>query len=308
MGSRIDQGAHLGINLYLWGHGNQDRVLIECIGPTVHELLCGGLCSTFWFDRYDARGPHLLLVLGVHADRWTAATSLLSSRLYAYLEARPSMEVMHPDELAVRHEVCRGKPLCGVDAEKGLAANNTYRVFEHEANFYPFPLICGVTASDELWTRWSNISLWTLGCVAKGESRLAAARWVATVAHALDTMAGGAEPYWRHHMERLIPGFRTRLRTVGARTVAAEARTTMGAMGGDVLLTAFDEQAVLNEAMPDIDDLMQIVIKGDGCVVERKWPLLYALTHTTLKQLGLGVPCHVPLILAAWLLNYDSRD
>jgi hypothetical protein len=299
---------HLGLNLYLWGQVHQDRLLIECIGPAVRELLRNGTCTTFWFDRFDARGPHLLLVLGIHGDGWTAATSLLSSRLDTYLVLRPSTEQLHLDELASRHEACRGKLLCDVDAETGFAANNTYRLFQHKAEFYPFSLAGDLTAADELWSRWCDVSLWALECIADGETQPAAARWVATIARVLDTMPGGSEPYWRHHTQRLIPGFEEWLRTAGARVVAAELRTTMDSVGGDVLLAEFGGQAVPHGTIPNVDRLVHVVANGDDHVAERRWPLLYALTHTTLKQLGLRVPRHVPLILTAWLLSYGPGE
>lgn len=307
MSSRSGLGAHLGINVYVWREGAQDRVLVECISPIVNDLLCGGLCQTFWFDRYDARGPHLLLVLGVRGENRSAATSLLSSGLDAYLESQPSMDVMPPNEMAFRHEGCRSKPLCDVDAEEGFARNNTYRIFEHKASFYPFPLLLSVSASDQLWMYWCNISLWPLECIAKRQAWPAAVQWVAMVARALK-MSGGAEPYWRYHMQRLAPELSQRLETVGAQAVSIELRRSIEAVGGGVLFTTFHEQAAFAEIMPDIDELVQVVVESSGCVAKPAWQLLYALTHTTLKQLGLGVRYHVPLISAAWLLSYDPCE
>ena len=55
--------SYLGLVAYCWGQEQQDRLLTECLKPAMEEWRSSGLTRRFWFDRFDARGPHVLGLL-----------------------------------------------------------------------------------------------------------------------------------------------------------------------------------------------------------------------------------------------------
>src|SRR6185436_17825658 len=70
----------LGGNVYLWSRAAQNRFLTRCLGPAIRELQDQGLASGFWFDRFDARGPHVFFLLRPIGEPMTVR-ELLAHRL-----------------------------------------------------------------------------------------------------------------------------------------------------------------------------------------------------------------------------------
>lgn len=292
---------HLGVNIYVSGHFQKDRLLVECIGPVAREVRRRGSLVRFWFDRFDARGPHIFAVLTIPAEIQRAVTMLLSTRITRHLATCPASDDLDPTELAARHAACQGKTLCEPDRYPGFAASDSFVIFEHESDGYPFCLSMGAADTDALWTLVSDLSLWAIDRLGATTDRLeTAVHWVATVDRALGSHAA-SEDYWRFHAKALLPTLEGHLEKNADATLAS-LRRTMRTVDSQALLRAWPETRSLGRTWPGVDQLVRTVRDGGhGWSAERSWRLLFALNHGTLKQLGLPVAHHVPLILVAWL-------
>jgi hypothetical protein len=293
----------LGVNVYLWGAAHQNRCLVECVRPLVTRLAADGACGGFWFDRFDARGPHLMFVLEVREGYESAVRAWLGRALDAHLDAHPSTTTLSAESVAALHAGCRGKVLCDVDTEPGLGANNTYRVFVHGRDAYPVALVDN-GCLDGLWRSWCDASTWAVDRLADGSAERAAIDWVGGVARALPGADPFPERYWREHAARLLPWFDDHVKDRGIRRVAEDLRRSLHAAGGNALMKSLGSPQHPSPAA----DLVRLVCTAAEPVRGARRVLLYAITHTALKQLGLRVPHHVPLVLGAWLHSVAARD
>jgi hypothetical protein len=289
---------HLVCNVHHWGRGPTNRLLAECLVPAVRELRGAGLARRFWFQRFDARGPHLFVLLGTEPGRADELGRLLSTRLEAWIAAHPSTEPLTGDELRTRHEQCRGKRLCALDADPGFAANNSVRWAPHPPDGYPLDLAAGVAERDALWVLLSRLAEWTPGRL--DDAPGAAVRWMAAVDAELRRAHEVAEGYWRFHAGTLLTGLHDRLardeaavlealgRGIGARNCEAFAGPWAVVQGGEAVWDGLGE-------------LLRVVLAADGRTMEQRLGLLREINHSVLSQLGQSVAAHVPLVLYAWL-------
>ena len=132
---------HLGLVIYRWGWRFQDHLLTNWLGPTVAELKQETAIRAFWFDRFDARGPHLSIVLTLAK---AGVAERVSSSLKRYLSDFPSTELLSLDEVTALHKACRGKMQCEADRLPELAENDTFLAYEHPAWDFPFSLSQGL--------------------------------------------------------------------------------------------------------------------------------------------------------------------
>jgi hypothetical protein len=296
---------NLGLVVYSWGPRNQDRLIVECLGPAVRELIEAGLASRFWFDRFDARGPHVLFLVSLEDDHFQAARERLAEQVEAYLSAHPSEEVLTPEDLADRHAGCRGKVQCEADARPGFGANNSFVLFEHGPRDYPFWLSAGVAEEERIWSLLSDLAFWAIDQLAARPGRVpfeAAVRWSAELDRAL--RAAGLEPagYWRYHATTLILGLDERLETKEEEVLAS-----LPGSVGEKNLSAFER--IWSESAnvwPSVSTLVHLVFQGDRKAA-RQWALLREIVHGLFKQLSLPVRLHIPVVLFGWHQNVAEK-
>ena len=310
----------LGMAVYAWGWDDQDRLLAECLGPLARELRQAGLAERFWCDRYDARGPHLFCLLSVPAAAREEVAGRVSSRLDRHLARHPSTTALAAGELETRHRECRGRVQCEADAYPGFAANNSYHLFVHAPRGYPLALGHGLAEEGELWRLLTDSTLWAIEQLGR-QPRTAAAGWVAAVDRELCAAAVAPSParsrspalspspeaassssaaaYWRYHATTLILGLAERLET--------EEEQVLGSLPGAVGERNRDAFARLWAAAdgpeprgwPELRRLVALLRRAD-LAEARRFAIQREIDHFTLKQLGLPVALHVPLVLFAW--------
>lgn len=289
---------HLVCNVHYWGRRPTNRLLAECLAPAVRELRGAGLVRRFSFQRFDARGPHLFVLLGTAPGQGDELRRLLGARLEAWMAAHPSTEPLTEDELRTRHEQCRGKRLCALDADPGFAANNIVRWAPHPPDGYPLDLTAGVVERDALWALLSELAEWSLGRLDDGAG--AAVRWIAGVDAELRRVDGMAEDYWRFHARTLLTGLHERLARDEAGVMEALGRG-VGARNRETFDGSWRAVQAGGAVWGGMRELLRAVLAADGRMMEQRLGLLREINHSLLSQLGQPVAAHVPLVLYAWL-------
>jgi hypothetical protein len=291
--------------VYHWGIEAQDRFLIEFLGPAARELHCEGLAEGFWFTRFDARGPHLLALFTPRRGGEPEIVERLSQRVTDYLARRPSAACPDHDELAVRHAACRGKWLCEMDRQAGIAANNSYCFFSHPADGYPFSLTAGLSDCGALWQLLEDLAFWT---IAKLEAPQAAAlRWVAGFELCLRAATDQSAQYWRFHLLLNLPALRDR--TTSAQEEALEVLfRSLGANNQRIFGQVWQEAAnAASPPWPHLASLVELALAASAVHGERRWGLLREIVHWTLGQLGMPIKLQLPLLLYAWSRSMQPR-
>ncbi len=290
---------HLALNVYQWQWDRQDGLLVHCLGPVMQELRSEGLVHRFWFYRFDARGPHVSVVLDVPETAETEVRARLGARLDGYLAARPCEGGLSLAELEQRHAECRGKQLCATDAEPGFAPNNSYRLAEHPSEKDPL-WMAAITHGDDVRRLTFDLALWTIEQLRRGAGTAAAVRWIAAVDHALRRAAGPTDAYWRYHATTLLPRLGERLERDPARVFAA-LPALVGESNRRVFSRVWSEVEEGLPVWPHLDDLVALLL-GDGAAPPSSWQrLVRSLDHSVLHQLRQPVRLHLPLVLFAWL-------
>ena len=297
---------HFGLNIYHWGRPQQDRLLTGCLGPVVAALREEGRIDGFWFDRFDARGPHLCVLIasaGTAEERATVE-SRLATAIEEHLAASPSTEALSDEHLAALHEQTRGKWLCTVDREPGIAANNTLRLFDHDPAGYPFGLSRGLPGAHEIWSRVGALAEWAIGQIATAASSppiAQAVRWAAALDRCLADEEGRAEAYWRYHATTLLLGLDERLATAPDEVPA----TLLPAVGerNVAVFSRLWAEGDRPDGFPELAPLARLALGGppaEEAAAGRRFRLLREIVHCGLKQLGVPVSLHIPMVLYAW--------
>lgn len=292
---------HVAAVVYFWGESQQDRLLCECLGPLAAELRSEGSASRLWFDRYDARGPHVFVVLSVPEDAAAETFRRLEERIRTYLVDRPSSQELSREELEARHAGCRGRCQCEADRRPGLAENNSFCLFAHDPRGYPFRLSEGVAGEGELWDLIDHRSFQSIRELApqsQGTATAAGARWIAAVDRALRLAGRGAGEYWRYHAGTLLLPLEQRL-AEGESEVLAALPGWIGERNRTVFSRLWEE-VERSDPWPGSRRLVTIATSENGRAPGRRWALLREIDHFILRQLGLPVRIHIPLILYAW--------
>ena len=287
--------VHLALHVYFWGDAETTRLLTDCLGPAARALRDDGVLERFWFTVFDARGPHVLALFGAAPADAEQVRRRLAARLDAYLGEHPSTAPLSAEEVERRHAECRGKQLSVIDAEPGMAPNNSYRMAAHPPDGYPFASGAGVAAADELWRLVQDVALWAIDQRRAGTATGAAVRWMAWMDRALAEAGADPAELWRYHAQTLLPPLAERLRDDEAGVLAS----LPGAVG-ERNRAAFGR--VWDDPSPPDGPrrLAQIALADDGRTAEQKRQLVREINHCTLAQLGQPVRHHVPLILYAW--------
>jgi hypothetical protein len=224
----------------------------------------------------------------------------LADRLGGHLAAHPSSVVLTADQLARRHQEVRQKRQCEVDGRPGFGANNSFEVFEHPARGYPFSLGAGLPGEEEMWGLAADLSLWAIGRLEArpGSPAMAAALlWAASVDRELHRAGVRPADSWHHHARTLVPDLFGRMGPDETDAALAELSAEVGTKN-PAFARAWQEVAVTGPVWPRLPDLVRLV--GVGPTPPPSWSLLREINHTLLKQLGVPVALHLPLVLYAW--------
>ncbi|MEO1367188.1 MAG: hypothetical protein AAFX50_08415, partial [Acidobacteriota bacterium] len=207
-----------------------------------------------------------------------------------------------------RHRECRGKALCAVDGEPGIAPHNTFRLFEQPPERYPFHLTRDMAEPSAFWREMTQLSLWALERLGRGQLVLDAIQWVAQVDAALadrvDGSPGGQgrpQPVdlWRYHACTLLMSLEGRLESGEAEVIAALPRS-IGAGNMAAFRRVFDRLDSADGLFQGVSSLVDAACAADGRSAVRRRALIREIVHATLIQLQQPVMHHVPLVLFAW--------
>lgn len=298
---------HVGVNVYLWGERDRDRFLTDCLGPTARALRHRGAADWFWFDRFDARGPHVFALFTTRSENGEV-TECLRTTIADYLPAHPSTSQLGPEELLQRHTGCRGVALCAADNLPGLATNNSFELFEHKTTGYPFFLAGGRAAGGELWRLLETAALWVINGLSSGPDAAArmAIQWIASVDHQLRLAGADAMGYWHHHLVTLVHSFKNRLEP-GNPEVVSRVEQAIGERNRRLFAAAWVQVEHNGPCWESLPRLVAIALSGMDTDPLGPWALQREIDHFTLKQLGLSHPLHIPLVLFAWHRNLSLQ-
>ena len=299
--------THLGLNVYFWGFREQDRLLVECLGPLAERLRGQGRLDWLWFDRFDARGPHVFALFTVPQAEAEGAARQIRESVAEYLGRFPSLKSPAREDLEKWHAECRGKAQSPADREPEIADNNTWLLFEQDPHDYPLWLPRGLPDPAALWEVVDALAQWSIEQLARSQGTTPigpAARWAAELDRALRTSGVGAE-FWRHHATTLLLPLKERLETD-----EAEVLSTLPAWIGEKNQAAFSRVwEKVADGAPDItpgaNRIAEIAVSLPG---EARSRLLRETAHWVFKQLGLPVLLHIPLVLFAWSRNLDPAQ
>jgi hypothetical protein len=291
---------HLGANVYTWGEDAQDRLLVDCLGTAADELRSRGLLELFWYDRFDARGPHLFALFTVPTHAAESARALLADRIEDHLRKFPSTLFLSREEVETRHAECRGKALAAVDRQPGLVENNTYCLFEQPPHGYPFRVSQGLAGEAELWGFWDDLVHWVLQQIRNRPENShsgTAVRWFAQLDQAVAS-TGEATSFWRYYATTLLPPLTGRLATEEEEVLRA-LPTWVGDKNRKAFSRIWDSSIRSLLLWPHFAQLVTLATREEG-EASLRWNILREVVHCTLKQLGVPVSLHVPLVLFAW--------
>jgi hypothetical protein len=306
---------HLGVNVYAWSQESQNRLLVGWLAPLVEQLRAEPARARFWFDRFNARGPHLIVLFTIPADVRKSVARTVAAGLDDWTTASTADRPLGGsgvDEAERFHQAVRGAVMCEADREEGLAEEGSYRLFEQPADEYPFHLTGALPpwVADELWMRVDELSLWTIGCIALNRERppmATAIRWLASFEQELRRQDSRAESFWRFYAGTLLFGLPRRIADDEEGVLRALPRA-VGTKNGGVFARIWDEMAGERGFGPDLAMLVQTLLAAAERLPKAAWALPRELVHWTLKQLCLPVDAEIPLILYAWWRSLSREN
>lgn len=285
----------LGVVAYCWGLNEQSRLLAEGLAPLVARLRQQGL-ERFWFDRFDARGPHVWALFTVQRAQLAGTRELVERELAQFLAAHPSTTALSPEELSARHRACRGSALTVVDAEEGLADNNTLRFFEQPADRYPFSLGRSLENPDALHDLLDRSAAWSLGQLARAPAGVPigiAADWLAGLARRLPEHFADSRAYWHYHAASLDRRFAP---AEGEPAVPAWDRE-IGERNLALLERIWQRDSPPSPFLPRLLEVVSGAREARGLAPRA---LLREVIHMTLRQLGVPARLERLLVLFCW--------
>lgn len=294
---------HLGAQVYRWSAPDQIRLLRDGLGPIAVEARARGLCQRFWYTPFDARGPHVFAVFTLSGEARAdgaerhALEAFVRERLEAWLVAHPSVTPVERAELDRRHAACRGKVLNAIDAQPGLAANDSTVFFAHPADGYPFRTTAGMSRAEDLWKSLEALSFWSLEHV--GEAA-AAIRLIAVLDRTLAAAEAPVAALWRYVATTWLVPLRDRLERAEDEVLAA-LPAMIGVKNSQVFERLWD--AVPRVDDPPVEHAVRWVLEDGAQSPESRVRLLREIVHQALAQLLQGVQLRLPLILYAWHRN-----
>lgn len=289
-------GAQLALNVYCWGDPEQDRLLTECLGPAVRALWDEEKVRRFWVHRFDARGPHVMALLGTPAEARDEVRRRLSARLEPYLEGSPGGVHLSDYELRARHLACRGGTLCSLDALEGMAPNRSYAFADEPLGVFPF----SHARTDEAGLLLGELALWCIERLDAGTAAADAVRWTAALDLALERAGAGPARLWRFYASTLFPALSGRIMDGDAEVAASLARR-VGERNREMFAAVWSASRAEAPVWPGIGRLAAIAAAHDGADAAGRRRFTRDLAHAVLAQLGLPVMHRIPLVVHAWL-------
>jgi hypothetical protein len=302
-----DLFSYVGANVYCWDQEAQNRLLIDCLQPCAEELRRETGFTRFWFDRFDARGPHVVALLTVPLGADLLAADRLEGQLNAFLSTHSRPSTTSLEEVEKRHLSCRGMALCPIDGEPDIAPDNSFRLFTHSSWGYPFRLTRGLPEETawETWELLDKLSAWTisrLAAVHGGSTSRTAVRWLASFEQILREACSQPEQYWRFHASSLLFGLPKQLEENESR-VREALQSAISQQNEQAFSAIWDEEEISGPCWPGLRELLRCVLTEADPPAPLPWRLPREIVHWTLKQLCLYVAAEIPLVLYAWRRN-----
>jgi hypothetical protein len=299
--------SHLGVNVYCWGQTEQNLLLVHCLAPFARELMSSLGSSCLWFDRFDARGPHIVAIFTVPTDAALEVETGLRRHLDAFLIDHPPSGAVNMKEAAQRHASCRGAYLSQLDRGSDLAPEGSYAFFRHSDDQYPFTLSTGMPLEVErrIWELLDDLSLWTIRQLAANPSAApvrTAVLWLALFDQALNRLHPHPEDFWRFHASTLLFGLPRKLEE-NERQVIESLPAAVGKKNLQTFEEIWRDMERQSPCWPSIDHLLQCILTEAETTADSPWRLPREIVHWTLKHLCLYVASEIPLVLYAWHRN-----
>jgi hypothetical protein len=304
----MPESAYLGVNVYCWSQPEQNFLLVECLEPAVRELCSDFGRTRFWFDRFDARGPHIVTLFTLPPGATGEAEARLRPRLETFLAAHPPSGTVSIEEAEQRHRSCRGAFLSYLDRGPDLVQQGVYTFFEHSPHSYPYLLTRGLRPEleDSVWDLLHELSLWTILQLATdpaGSPVRIAVLWLAAFERILRRLHPHPEGYWRFHASTLLFGLSKRLQE-DERQVLASLPSAVGEKNRKTFDALWHEMERQGPRWLPLEELLAFLLReADSTTLDSPWRLLREIVHWTLKHLCLYVSAEIPLVLYAWQRN-----
>jgi hypothetical protein len=287
--------VYIGANIYYWGESEQDRLLLDGLRRWALEVRRRRLARFFWFSRFDARGPHIFALFSASRRSEAKLRAFLEGEIRRFCLASPSSVALSANELERCHHECRGKFLCAPDRIEGLAPNNSFVVFRHEADGYPLWLGSGMNTAGKFWSRMDALTFWTLEKLAAGSLRATAVRWLAAVDRSLGCAGLAGEAYWRYHAASLIPALKQR-----SEATPYEMSGLLRRAIGDFNWNAFSRLWSEPDLDFDVAGLVKLIACNGSRTARQRLQVLREVTHVVLGRLVQNVENQIPMVLYAW--------
>ncbi len=294
--------AHVGANLFSWDRTGQNRVITEAVWSVIEQVRT--TCPLeFWFDRHDARGPHVMVLLSVPSDIAGTVGAKLQAAGARHFEGQPSSG-LHLNEITERHRAASRQPLCAEDRKPGLANENTLVGFRQPDTGFPFHLTKALSSNERhaIWNATSATTEWTISQLAADPTRSLAGvglQWLAAFDVALGRALPGTRPaFWRYFASSLLHSLPERLDTDpdGAMTAINNA---VGDRNRAIFARVWEHAETSGTLWPGLGPLIHALRAAHRPNDHDTWRLPRTLVHCTLKQLGLYQQDELPMVLFA---------
>lgn len=304
----------LGLNAYCWSQTAQNRLLCECVEPAVREIERDAPGLRFWWDRFDAGGPHVVATFTLPAGAAAGAERLLDERLTDFFRRHPQRGTIPIEEAEKRRISCSGQWICEADRRPGLAEEGTHLFFEASGATFPARLTRALPEEEAgaIWELVHELSLWAIeqnrANLDRGAPRTAV-RWLASLERSLRQLHLETEAFWRFYAGSLLFGIPKRL-AENEPGVLGSLRTAVGRRNEETFAHLWAEEEARGPLWPPMEPFVAALFQQPTPSPSNPWRLPREVVHWTLKQLCLYVRSEIPLILYAWDRNLDrlSRD
>ena len=289
---------YLAFNAYCFsGPKALNSLLVECISPVIKELRSEGLVDSFFYDRFDRRGPHIFGVASVCKETFEEVEYRIKNKVESYFADRRNMDQYPLDELMARHYGCEGKALCEIDRLAGLATDQTVLFCGHSNGSYPFSITKDMPGSAELWRLVDKTTSYTLQVLADERSPTSQAlNWIATVDRSLYRYHMNAGDYYRYHAATLLTNLEEKLEENEQEII--ESLPGMVAKNRAIFDKFFSREDI-DTSWLSINQLVNLATNPNPAF--HHWATLREVVHCTLKQFGLSINTQMPIILYGWL-------
>ena len=190
-----------------------------------------------------------------------------------------------------------------------LAANNSYVVFEHPSHGYPFFIGEGLPEEEDWWSLLDQLAFWAIDRLTAAPKAVplgVAVRWMAGLDREVRRL-GVAAGYWRHYATTLVVGLTERL-AAGEQDVIDSLPLVVGRKNLETFSRVWSEAESRPHPWPHLQRLVEIAFAGAEPAPVRGAAALREAVHCFLKQLGVPVSLHVPLVLFAWYRSTRSPE